>query len=161
MDNEKERGGESMDDRLFKTAMSKFTTGVTVVTTEWDNEVYGMTANAFMSVSLDPKLILVSIDNKARMKAVVEQSGSFAISILAEGHEDISMHFARQKEKEDLALTTFAGMPTVDGAIATIVCDLHDTSLQGDHTLFIGKVKDVAVTDQSPLVYYQGSYKKI
>lgn len=150
-----------MDDRLFKTAMSKFTTGVTVVTTELESEVHGMTANAFLSVSLDPKLILVSVDNKARMKPVIEQAGSFAVSILAEGHEDISMHFARQKEKEDLALTNFAGLPTIDGAIATIACDLHDTSVQGDHTLFIGKVKDVAVTDREPLVYYQGGYKKI
>lgn len=154
-------GGDYVDDRLFKTAMGKFATGVTVVTTEWENENHGMTANAFMSVSLDPKLVLISVANNARIKPMIEDTKAFAISILADDHADVSMHFARQKEKEDISFVNFGGVPTIDGAIATIVCDLHDTSLQGDHTLFIGKVRDVAVNDRKPLVYYQGSYKHI
>ncbi|WP_078392444.1 flavin reductase family protein [Shouchella patagoniensis] len=150
-----------MDDRLFKTAMSKFSTGVTVITAEWENENHGMTANAFMSVSLDPKLIVISVANNARMKPILEKTKTFAVSVLAEDQADVSMHFARQKEKENVRLIEFAGVPTVEGAIATIACDLHDTSEQGDHTLFIGKVRDVAVTDRDPLVYYQGKYEQI
>lgn len=150
-----------MDDRLFKTAMSKFSTGVTVITAEWENENHGMTANAFMSVSLDPKLIVISVANNARMKSIIEKTKTFAVSILAEDQADVSMHFARQKEKEDVRFIEFAGVPTVEGAIATIACDLHDASEQGDHTLFIGKVRDVAVTDRDPLVYYQGKYEQI
>lgn len=151
----------SMDDRLFKAAMGKFATGVTVVLTKWENDNHGMTANAFMSVSLEPKLIVVSIANKARMKPIIEQSGNYSVNILATGHEELSMHFAGQKELAHVDFSEFAGIPAIKGAIATIACDVHDTVVQGDHTLFFGKVRDVLVTDREPLVYYEGKYKKI
>ncbi|WP_059106142.1 flavin reductase family protein [Shouchella shacheensis] len=151
-----------MDDRLFRTAMSKFATGVTVISTEVDGAYHGMTANAFMSVSLNPQLILVSIANKAKFKPMVDQTGTFAVSLLAKGQEDISMHFAGQiKKEEGFTFASFDGMPVIDGAIATIACDVHNTSVQGDHTLYIGRVRDIAVADGDPLAYFSGKYYDI
>ena len=72
-----------MDDRFFRNAMGKFATGITVVSTEVDGEAHGMTANAFVSVSLTPKLVLVSIDKRARMLPLIQQSKKFAVSFLS------------------------------------------------------------------------------
>ncbi|SDC75066.1 flavin reductase family protein [Shouchella lonarensis] len=150
-----------MDDRLFKTAMSKFATGVTVLLTEVEGNYHGMTANAFMSVSLTPKLIAVSIANHAKFKPMVEETGTFSVNILSEDRADLSMHFAGQKESENVSFSFLNGLPVVEGAIATIACDVHDVSVQGDHSIFIGKVRDVVVTNESPLVYYEGGYKRM
>lgn len=151
-----------MDDRLFRTAMSKFATGVTVITTEADGDVHGMTANAFMSVSLDPKLVLISIGNKAKMKNFIESSGVFAVNLLSNSQENVSKQFAGQINDETAAqFTEFAGLPVIDQALASIACDVHDSSVQGDHTLFIGKVRDIVVTDADPLTFYSGKYGMI
>ncbi len=85
-----------MDDRLFRSAMGKFATGVTVLTTKADGIVHGMTANAFMSVSLNPKLVMISIGEKARMLPKIQQSQNFVIYILSEEQESISRLFAGQ-----------------------------------------------------------------
>src|SRR5699024_12434263 len=85
-----------MDDREFRNAMGKFATGVTVITTEVDGEPHGMTANAFMSVSLHPKLIMISIDNRANMLDKIKEANKFAVNILADHQKDLSMHFAGQ-----------------------------------------------------------------
>ena len=79
-----------MDDRLFRDAMGKFATGVTVILTETEGEPHGMTANAFMSVSLTPKLVVISIKENARMLAKIQDSKKFSVNILAENQEDIS-----------------------------------------------------------------------
>ena len=85
-----------MDDRLFRNAMGKFATGVTVITTELQGENYGMTANAFMSVSMDPKLVVISIGHKARLLDRIKESQKFAVNILADHQQDFSKLFAGQ-----------------------------------------------------------------
>jgi flavin reductase (DIM6/NTAB) family NADH-FMN oxidoreductase RutF len=95
-----------MDDRMFRNAMGKFATGVTVITTEVEDQVHGMTANAFMSVSLNPKLVLISIGEKAKMRDRIRQSKTYAVSFLAENQKEVSMQFAGQiKEERELNLT--------------------------------------------------------
>lgn len=152
-----------MDDRIFRTAMGKFATGVTVVTTEHNGEVQGMTANAFMSVSLEPKLILISVANKAKMNESIRNSGIFAVSLLANDQEEMSMYFAGQiKEKRDIAFKLFNGMPVINGALANITCDVHNSHVEGDHTLYIGKVRDISLSDDGkPLTYFSGRYYEI
>jgi len=152
-----------MDDRIFRTAMGKFATGVTVVTTEHNGEVQGMTANAFMSVSLEPKLILISVANKAKMNESIRNSGIFAVSLLANDQEEMSMYFAGQiKEKRDIAFKSFNGMPVINGALANITCDVHNSHVEGDHTLYIGKVRDISLSDEGkPLTYFSGRYYEI
>ncbi|MFC0524527.1 flavin reductase family protein [Pontibacillus salicampi] len=151
-----------MDDRLFKSAMGKFATGVTVVTTEVDEEVHGMTANAFMSVSLEPKLILVSVANKARMNELIKESGYFAVNILSDAQEDMSNYFAGMvKEKWELDFDRFESQPVIKDSIATIACKVYDTHAAGDHTLYIGEVLNLEVKDGSPLAYFEGKYRGI
>lgn len=149
-----------MDDRIFKTAMSKFATGVTVITTEVNGEVHGMTANAFMSISLDPKLIVVSVANKAKMKQLIDESGTFSVSLLSNNQQEMSNYFAGQiKENFDISFKTFDGMSVIDGALANITCDVHNTHLEGDHTLYIGKVRDILMQEEGmPLTYFSGRY---
>lgn len=153
-----------MDDRIFRTAMGKFATGVTIVTTELDGEVQGMTANAFMSVSLDPKLIVISVANKAKMNDSIKSAGFFAVSLLTNNQEEMSMYFAGQiKEKREILFKSFDGMPVIDGALATITCDVHNAHVEGDHTLYIGKVRDIALHEgeEKPLTYFSGRYYEI
>lgn len=93
-----------MDNRTFRNAMGKFATGVTVITTDIDGEVHGMTANAFMSVSLNPPLILISIDEKAKMLSKIKKSGCFSVNILSEEQQEVSMLFAGQSsDKENVS----------------------------------------------------------
>ena len=72
-----------IDPREFRNVLGRFATGVTVITTEFEDQVYGMTANAFMSVSLSPPLILISVDNRARLNGYLATSGRYGVSILA------------------------------------------------------------------------------
>lgn len=88
-----------MDDRLFRNAMGNFATGVTVLLTENEGEIHGMTANGFMSVSLNPKLVLISIGEKAKFLEKVSQSQKYTVNILAEDQEHYSRHFAGRPGK--------------------------------------------------------------
>ncbi|MGG3466720.1 flavin reductase family protein [Neobacillus pocheonensis] len=151
-----------MDDRLFRNAMGKFATGVTVVATEVDGQVHGMTANAFMSVSLNPKLVVVSIAEKATMLEKVKQSKSFSVNILAASQQDFSMIFAGQiKEHREVQFDRLGGVPVIPGSIAQVTCEVTSTHTEGDHTLFIGKVTDIHLEDKEPLVYFSGKYRKL
>lgn len=148
-----------MDDRVYRNTMGKFSTGVTVITAKMEDDVHGMTANAFMSVSLDPKLITISVDNRAHMLHKIKGSGTFAVSILTADQKDISMHFAGQKKKDEAVEFDFIRqVPIVKNALAAIVCDVHDAYVVGDHTLFIGKVLEIDLREGSPLTFYQGKY---
>ncbi|WP_050615169.1 flavin reductase family protein [Bacillus testis] len=148
-----------MDDRVFRNAMGKFATGVTVITTEVDGESHGMTANAFMSVSLTPKLVLISIGEKARMLDKIQRSQKFVVNLLSEEQQEISMLFAGQlKEKREIEFDYIDGLPLIQNALANIVCDVYSTQVAGDHTLFIGEVKELVLKDGEPLTFFQGKY---
>ncbi|WHY79418.1 flavin reductase family protein [Neobacillus sp. WH10] len=151
-----------MDDRQFRNALGKFATGVTVVVTEVDGKVHGMTANAFMSVSLNPKLVVVSIAEKAQMLEKIKQSGRFSVNILAAEQQDLSMIFAGQvKNHQEVVFDHRDGVPVLPNALAQISCEVSAAHVEGDHTLFIGKVTDIFVKDSEPLVYYSGKYRSL
>nr|WP_197431793.1 flavin reductase family protein [Lentibacillus sp. JNUCC-1] len=151
-----------MDDRLFRTAMGKFTTGVTIITAQVGEDVRGMTANAFMSVSLEPKLILVSVDRKATMNSYIEGSGEFAVSILNDQQQDMSAYFAGQiNDERSINFEWFQGVPTVQGAIVRLICNVYTMTEAGDHILYVGQVKDLQVEDGDPLVFYGGEYRQV
>ncbi|MEK4404869.1 flavin reductase family protein [Sporosarcina sp. FSL K6-6792] len=149
-----------MDDILFRNAMGKFATGVTVLTTVNDGEPHGMTANAFMSVSLDPKLVVISIGHKARFLEKVIESQKFGVSILADDQEDYSRVFAGQTDGSP-EFVYLAGMPVLDGAVTQLACEVVSTHIEGDHTLFIGKVVDIQLEDKNPLLFFGGKYRKL
>ena len=151
-----------MDDRLFRNAMGKFATGVTVITTEFEGENYGMTANAFMSVSLDPKLVTISIGHKARHLDRIKESKKFAVNILAANQKEYSMIFAGQiKEDREVTFNHLAGVPVLPGALVQVSCEVVSEYVEGDHTLFIGKVKDIQIGEGEPLLFFNGKYREL
>lgn len=148
-----------MDDRTFRNAMGRFATGVTVITTQTKDDIHGMTANAFMSVSLTPKLITISVDNRANMLDKIKESKQFAVNILSDKQQDISMHFAGQtKEEREIEFGFIEGIPVIQEALVSVVCDLDTSYVVGDHTLFIGRVIDIKTTEGDPLTFYCGRY---
>lgn len=148
-----------MEDRLFRNAMGKFATGVTVITTNVNGSIHGMTANAFMSVSLDPKLVVISIGEKASMLKHIQQSGTFTVNFLSAQQQELSMLFAGQiKEKRHVTFGDLQGAPTIEGAIAQVSCEVASTYMEGDHTLFIGRVKNIHIEDGEPLLFFNGRY---
>lgn len=153
-------GGIVMDDRLFRDAMGKFATGVTVLLTENEGETHGMTANGFMSVSLDPKLVLISIGHKAKFLEKVSQSKKYTVNILAEDQEHYSRHFAG-RPGEAVEFETLDEQPVLKGAIAQIACEVVSEHVEGDHTLFIGRVVDLRLEDKNPLLFFSGKYRQL
>ncbi|MBT2735594.1 MAG: flavin reductase family protein [Bacillus sp. (in: firmicutes)] len=151
-----------MDDRLFRTAMGKFATGVTVIATDVEGDVHGMTANAFMSVSLSPKLVVISIGEKAKILEKIKQSQTFSVNILAADQQELSMIFAGQiKEPREVIFDRLDGKPVLAGAVAQIACEVSAEHVEGDHTLFIGKVTDIKLEDAEPLLFYSGRYRTL
>ena len=151
-----------MDDRQFRNAMGKFATGVTVVATEVAGNVHGMTANAFMSVSLNPKLVVISIAEKAQMLEKIKQSKKFSVNILAAKQQELSMIFAGQlKNQQEVPFERLEGIPVLPGAVAQITCEVSAEHVEGDHTLFIGRVTSINLEDSDPLIYFGGKYRSL
>lgn len=151
-----------MDDRLFRNAMGNFATGVTVIITEAEGETHGMTANAFMSQSLQPKLITVSLKEDARMLKMVKKSGFFTVNILSKDQQDVSMVFAGQvKDDKEITFDDLNGKPVIPDALAQIVCQVKSEYVEGDHTLFIGQVTDIHLEEGDPLIFFQGKYRTL
>ncbi|WP_223589165.1 flavin reductase family protein [Neobacillus bataviensis] len=151
-----------MDDRQFRQAMGKFATGVTVIATEVEGEIHGMTVNAFMSVSLDPKLVVISIGEKAKILNKIKESKIFTVNILAADQQEHSMIFAGQlKEHREVAFERLDGKPVIPGSVAQVACEVSAEHVEGDHTLFIGKVTDIHLLDVEPLIFYSGMYRSL
>jgi flavin reductase (DIM6/NTAB) family NADH-FMN oxidoreductase RutF len=151
----------------LKGAMRLFPTGVTVVTSGREERAEGMTANAVISVSLDPLLFLVSVHKGARLNPRIREEGYFAVNILAADQEGLSRLFASPERSSGLqAIHSLGGgygstgAPLAAGALAAIECELEEIYPGGDHDLFIGRVVAVRMGDtrKGPLVYHEGGY---
>ncbi|OLO25292.1 flavin reductase [Alkalihalophilus pseudofirmus] len=152
------------DFREFRNAMGGFATGVTVISVENEGEVHGMTANAFSSVSLDPPLVLVCIDNRANSLSYIKESGFFGVNFLDAEQEGISRLFAKQKVTKDPVFKfekSNGGAPLLKDALVNLNCKVYQTIDAGDHTIFIGEVLDLKVKDGEPLCFYKGQYRKL
>ena len=152
----------SFDSRQFRNALGRFASGVTVITAHHEDHPHGMTANAFVSVSLDPPLVLVSLDNRSYMHKILPSIGRYGVSVLAEDQEILSNHFAgRTVEGLHLRFITRDGVPLLDGAVAYFVVQVIDAHPAGDHTLYIGKVEHFEARDDRPLLFYSGKYQQL
>jgi len=148
--------------REFRNALGRFASGITVVTTVVDGETHGMTANAFVSVSLEPPLVLVAVANKTRMHGYLQQSGRYGISVLTAGQEEYSQHFAGFGNPElQTEFVEVDGMPLLAESLAHLIVKVTDTHVAGDHTLYIGEVEYVKWWDGEPLLYFQGQYARL
>ncbi len=152
----------------FRRALGTFATGVTIITVDQDGEVHGMTANAFASVSLEPLLVLVCVDHRARTHAHLHAKKRFGINVLAEDQRAVSEYYARSTEThqhpEEAGAyfdCTRLGTPVLHGALAYLECRLHSAQPAGDHTIFIAEVEEAMVRDGEPLLFYRGEYRKI
>jgi len=142
--------------REFRSALGRFATGVTVITAQNQGQTHGMTANAFVSVSLDPPLVLVSLDNRSYMHRILPGCVRFGISVLKEDQEQLSNHFAgRPVAGLHITFTTREGIPVLDGAIAYFVVQVIDVHPAGDHTLYVGQVEYFEARDDKPLLRRQ------
>jgi flavin reductase (DIM6/NTAB) family NADH-FMN oxidoreductase RutF len=149
----------SMDQRELRNCFGKFATGVTVVTWHTDEgERRGITVNSFTSVSLDPPLVLVSIDRKAKACQTLKNR-SFVINILSEQQEDIAWQFdGRPQQDLNLQWEDNEIGPKIKGALAHIECLPWAEYDGGDHVLYLGEVKDFYYQDGEGLIFYQGKF---
>jgi flavin reductase (DIM6/NTAB) family NADH-FMN oxidoreductase RutF len=152
-----------VDPMEFRRTLGRFVTGVTVVAAyDEGGNPRGLTANAFMSVSLDPPLVLVSLDNRSRTKPVLERAGRYGVSVLAEEQKTLSDHFAgRPQEGLAIVFVERAGAPVLEGALAQVVARVVEAHPAGDHTLFLGEVEYLAYREGRPLLYYAGRYARL
>jgi len=149
----------------FRAALSRFPSGVTVVTTkDGEGRLHGMTVSAFCSVSLEPPLILVCIEKTASSHPAILESGLFVVNILAEAQRDLSEHFASQLEDKFQVVkhqSGIHGLPVLDEIAASLECRLHASYEGGDHTIFVGLIEKITVNNVRPLAYLHGDYRSI
>jgi flavin reductase (DIM6/NTAB) family NADH-FMN oxidoreductase RutF len=152
-----------IDPPLFRHALSQFASGVTVVTSrDAAGQAYGLTISSFASVSLEPPLILVSVDLKSDSHPGFRETGRFAVSVLAEGQEEISRLFAT-KEGDKFGVPMAEGrlgLPLVPGALAHLECEVTSATDAGDHVIDVGRVLHAQVQPGRPLVYHRGLYRR-
>ncbi len=153
--------GVSIDPQLFRRTCGRFGTGVTVVTTRVEGRTHGMTANAFMSVSLEPPLVLVSIARRAKMCELLEKAGRYGVSILAEDQRELALHFAGRPQEVEIPFGERAGMPVIEGALAHVVARVVQRVDAGDHVLFIGEVEHMGCREGAPLLFFGGRFETL
>jgi flavin reductase (DIM6/NTAB) family NADH-FMN oxidoreductase RutF len=159
---------DGVDPGRLRSAMGHFATGVTVVTTrDRAGRPFGTTANAVSSVSLRPPLVLVCLRRESETLSALLERRRFAINVLHSSQTALSDRFARRAASDTWDRVTHRsvdGIPLLDGAIATLECDLHDVADGGDHVVVVGHVVDLAHAPgeaADPLLFFAGAYRRI
>ncbi|MFJ4097793.1 flavin reductase family protein [Kitasatospora sp. NPDC089913] len=157
----------------FRAALSQLASGVSLVTVQDpdDGEDVGMTATSFLSVSLEPPLVLISVREDSRMDEVLSRADTWAVSLLSEGQKALGSRFAMKGRLSDRLLFADAphhrgpcsGAPLISGALATVECRTEQRIPAGDHTLLLGRVLEARVPDPGgrPLLYFRGGYRSL
>lgn len=148
-----------VDAAQFKAALSRFCSGITIITTLTSEGVRGMTATAFSSLSLRPPQILLCITNSAKMSRAIAEARHFGVSILAENQSNISAFFAGGGVRDKVPdMEALGEVFVVKGAIAQLECRLASCHDEGDHTIYVGRVEACRVSEGAPLLYFSGAY---
>lgn len=155
----------SAPEAQFRDALSRFASGVTVVAADdLEGRAWGFTASSFCSLSADPPLVLVCLARSAECHPAFMATGTFAISILRENHQNLALVFA-SRGADKFAAGHFDrdanGQPVASDALATLTCRVHERHEGGDHVILIGEVTDASVNDGSPLVYFNRGFRDI
>ena len=154
----------TVSDAEFKAVLGRFPTGVTVVTTCDGERPAGLTVNAFASISLDPPLVMASIDRRSHLHDLVARAGFFAANILGAHQQETSRRFAGQTTDryERFRQTAWhvgrTGAPLLAEAIAWVECRVVQMYPAGDHTIFLGQVEALGSGPGEPLLYYRAGY---
>lgn len=150
----------------FKRAVGKFPTGVSVITTSKDGNLYGFTASSFVSVSLAPPLVSFCLDKYANSFPAFEACEFFSVSILADDQENLAKHFSHRLEDKFIGVKHHillkSNTPIVDNCASYLECRQYKKLECGDHFIFVGEVISTIVDEtKSPLLYYAKSFKSI
>ena len=157
----------------FRRTLSEFATGVTVVTVECaPRRVHGMTANSFTSVSLEPPLVSVCVDERAHLLPLIMSRRLFGVNVLKEDQENLSEFFARPEQEQELRereeakhqvsfYWTQEGIPLLNNVLCQIACRLHAAHVAGDHTIVVGEVLFAQLYSGNPLVFFRGDYTRL
>ena len=160
----------SVDVSAFRKALGSFPTGVTVVTVaSGDGTMHGMTVNSFSSVSLEPMLVLVCLNETSRAVSLIERAGAFGVNVLSAGQRDISSWFANRHRPAGPAMFDgvplepgVTGCPVLAGAAASFECRLRHSYRAGDHLIVLGEVVALAHRPHlEPLIFHAGTYKAL
>ena len=154
---------------LLRQAMRHWTTGVSVVTSQFEGHRHGMTVNSFTSISLEPPRVVVTLANRTRTCALVRQSGCFGVSILRASQQELSERFAGHIPEEGdrfhglEIMTTSNGLTLLAGCLAGLDCRVIHTYEMPDSTLFVGEVLEVLLAEDEgePLLYHNRSYRRL
>lgn len=156
---------DSADHSALKKTLGRYPTGVTVVTARRDDgEPVGLTVNSFVSVSLEPPLILWCLGNDSPSRPVFEQASHFAVNILGAEQGWLSSRFAQPIEDKfaDIRWSEGAhGVPLIEGTVARLICRTYDRYPGGDHVILLGEVEEFANPGGEPLVYVGGQYRTL
>ena len=151
----------------YKKVLGKYPTGVTIISTKYEDTLHGFTANSFTSVSLKPAIVSFCLDNNSKSFIKFKQSNNFSISILANDQQNIASHFAQKivGNKFD-KIKHFAGKysdsPLIEDATGFIECQKMQQIACGDHHIFLGKVLSLRLgSDKLPLVYFARSFRTV
>jgi 3-hydroxy-9,10-secoandrosta-1,3,5(10)-triene-9,17-dione monooxygenase reductase component len=153
------------DPQAFRDALGSFVTGVTIVTArDGEGRPFGLTANSFNSVSLDPPMVLWSLSLRSRTLPVFRDATSWAVHVLAADQQPMSDRFARPGEDKFAGLAVMdgpEGAPLIEGYAARFGCRARFEYEGGDHAIFLGEVVDFDRREAAPLIYHGGRYGRV
>jgi flavin reductase (DIM6/NTAB) family NADH-FMN oxidoreductase RutF len=160
---ESDTGGTMPVDKAeFRRALGHFAAGVSVVTSRFDDgQIAGITVTAFSSLSLEPPLVLVCIDRRAKIHDRLQPGGNFAVNLLRDDQELVSRRFASSQgdQFQEIGFAPgLSGAPLLEGAIAAVECRIVNLLAGGDHTIVLGEVEATQVHEGKPLLYFRGGY---
>jgi flavin reductase (DIM6/NTAB) family NADH-FMN oxidoreductase RutF len=154
--------GDGQDPAIaLRKTLGMFATGVTVITALKDEQVHGMTANAFMSVSLEPPLVLISVDRRTKMCGFLHEGMHYGVSVLCATQAALSDRFAGRSSEEEPRFALVKDTPLVEGALAHFVARVERSYWGGDHSLFLGRVEYARQNEGTPLLFHGGRYEKL
>ncbi|MDZ7643036.1 MAG: flavin reductase family protein [Woeseiaceae bacterium] len=156
---------KTIDEKAFRKAMGKFATGVTIMTCRAeDDRAVGMTVNSFTSVSLEPPLVSRCVNRQIIPTPAFGQTGHFAVHVLHRDQEELSNHFAVDREDKFDGIehdNGIAGTPILTDFLAVYQCEVSDRIDAGDHFILVGKLVDYEIRDGEPLIFHQGRYHSL
>lgn len=155
----------AIDPQELRRVMGHFVTGVTIVTTmDKAGTPYGLTANAFTSLSLNPPLVLVCIDKAVQCYSCFEESKVFAVNVLGEDQEELSRRFATRGIEKFSGIKWHkgeSGAALLEGAISHVECQVVHSYDGGDHTIYVGEIVRATGAGDRPLIFFKGQYGRL
>lgn len=150
----------AIDEQLFRDAAGHFASGVAVITTISGGRLYGTTASAVTSLSMEPPMMLVCLNRSSATHDVIVEEGRFGISILSGDQLALARCFAGKGDDKfaGIDIGHIEGVPMISGSIATMLCQTETTAIGGTHTVFLARVSSVQMEAGHPLTYYRGGF---